>query len=53
MPCPGEVWDNRSLPPAGRGGSGALEPATEAVTYYEQALHILPQLPERRDTHEQ
>src|SRR5262249_40908548 len=25
----------------------------EAVTYYEQALHVLPQLPERRDTHEQ
>ncbi len=50
----GEVWDKAVAYLRQAGVKAAARSANrEAVTYYEQALHVLPQLPERRDTHEQ
>ena len=47
----GEVWDKADLLLAGR--EKARMAYREAVEYFEQALSVLPHLPEQRDTHEQ
>jgi tetratricopeptide (TPR) repeat protein len=50
----GEVWDKAVAYLRQAGVKAAVRSANrEAVTYYEQALQVLPQLPERRDTQEQ
>src|SRR5262249_55789295 len=50
----GEVWDKAVAYLWQAGVKAAARSANrEAVTYYDQALQVLPQLPERRDTQEQ
>jgi class 3 adenylate cyclase/tetratricopeptide (TPR) repeat protein len=50
----GAVWDRAVAYLRQAGVKAAVRSANrEAVTYYEQALHILPQLPEHPDTQEQ
>jgi class 3 adenylate cyclase/tetratricopeptide (TPR) repeat protein len=50
----GEVWDKAVAYLWQAGGKAAARSANrEAVTYYEQALQVLPRLPERRDTQAQ
>src|SRR5262249_28997886 len=50
----GEVWDKAVAYLRQAGIKAPARSANrEAVTYYEQALHVLPHLPDRRDTHEQ
>jgi tetratricopeptide (TPR) repeat protein len=50
----GEVWDKAVAYLWQAGVKAAARSANrEAVTSYEQALHVLSQLPERRDTQEQ
>jgi tetratricopeptide (TPR) repeat protein len=50
----GEVWD-KALTHLRQAGEKALARSAhrEAVGYFEQALNVLPHLPEQRDTHEQ